>query len=70
MRAMNTTEIERPSFVKEKHLLYLDTLRESGVTNMYGAASYVMQAFNMPREKAVSTLSYWMKTFASRHGKK
>lgn len=61
------SEVERPAFVKEKHLVFLDRLRESGVTNMYGASPYVQAAFRMSREKATATLSYWMRTFSARH---
>ena len=34
--------VERPAFVEDKHLTYLDKLRESGVTNMYGARPYLI----------------------------
>lgn len=64
------SEIERPDFVKDKHLEYLDDLRDSGITNMYGAPPYVQRAFRMSREKAVATVSYWMKTFSTRHAKR
>ena len=29
--------VEKPEYLTEEHLLYLDQLRESGVTNMFGA---------------------------------
>lgn len=63
----NTSTVERPSFVKDKHLEYLDALRESGITNMYGAGPYVQKAFRMSRDHATSTVAYWMRTFANRH---
>lgn len=60
-------DIERPSFVKDKHLTFLDNLRVSGVTNMYGASPYVQSAFRMSAERARATLVYWMQTFSQRH---
>ncbi len=61
-------ENERPKFVKAKHLEFLDELRESGVTNMYGATPYIQSEFpNLGREKATEVLSYWMRTFSERH---
>lgn len=63
-----TKTIERPSFVKDKHLEYLDVLRETGVTNMYGARPWVQKAFRLSEEKAGKILVYWMRTFAKRHG--
>lgn len=43
---------------------YLDMLRESGVTNMYGAAPYLIRDMGRTREQAVSELGLWMKTFS------
>lgn len=60
-------EVVRPSFVKNKHLVFLDELRKSGVTNMFGSAPYVQAAFRMPREKASATVAYWIQTFEQRH---
>ena len=43
---------------------YLDNLRESGVTNMYGAAPYIVQAFGFGKDDARALLSLWMKTYS------
>ena len=60
--------VERPAYVKDRHLEYLDALRESGITNMYGAAPYVKDAFKrLSAEQARGVLVYWMRTFAARH---
>lgn len=68
MSTTDTKTIERPAFVKDKHLIFLDTLRESGITNMYGAVPHLRDQFTkLSRDEAVSVLSYWMKTFAQRH---
>lgn len=43
---------------------YLDDLRESGETNMYGAGAYLMSDFGMKRRMASRVLSAWMKDFS------
>jgi hypothetical protein len=53
----------RPQIVETEHLEYLDGLRESGVTNMYGAGSYVAEKFALSRSDAREVLQYWMKSF-------
>jgi len=59
---------EKPDFVTDEHLEYLDALRESGITNMFGAASYINRDFGMNMEKSTETLCYWMDTFSDRQG--
>lgn len=54
---------ERPEFVTDEHLEYLDELRESGDTNMWGASRYVEEEFEMNHDTAGKILLYWMKTF-------
>ena len=61
-----TTKV-RPEIVTEEHLDYLDTLRESGVTNMYGALAYLEDDFGVTRKEAQEITSYWMDTFEERH---
>lgn len=51
---------------KEEYFVYLDDLRESGVTNMFGAAQYVEAAFSIPYDLAREILSEWMQTFTER----
>ena len=53
--------------IKEEWLLYLDNLRDSGITNMYGAAPYLAGSFGIDKSKARDVLAYWMKTFEERH---
>ena len=57
----------KPKFVSDEHLEYLDGLRESGVTNMFGAGSYLSAAFGMSKKNASEVLMYWMETFTQRH---
>tara|TARA_R110000772_G_scaffold57747_1_gene130634 strand:- start:5514 stop:5699 length:186 start_codon:yes stop_codon:yes gene_type:complete len=43
---------------------YLKTLRNSGVTNMFGAAPYLETAFGLSRKEAREVLAIWMKSFS------
>lgn len=47
--------------------LYLDRLRESGITNMFGAGPYVEDEFGLGRQEAKDLLIEWMETFEDRH---
>jgi len=58
---------DRPEFVTDEILEYLDSLRDSGVTNMYGAGRYVEYEFDLTRDGAQEALVYWMETFSQRH---
>ena len=55
--------MERPEYVTDEHLKFLDNLRESGVTNMLGAGVYISGTFSTDTELSNKILSYWMKTF-------
>jgi hypothetical protein len=58
----------RPPFVTDEHLEFLDDLRESGETNMFGARPYLAAAFPALSEPESSkALSYWMASFSERH---
>ena len=46
---------------------YLDALRDSGATNMFGAAPYIVEEFGVSRTEAKTLLLNWMQTFAERH---
>ena len=46
---------------------YLDALRESGATNMFGAAPYIVEEFGVSRSNAKQFLLNWMQTFEERH---
>jgi hypothetical protein len=54
----------------EVYFEYLDKLRESGVTNMFGAAPYLAEAFSLTKPEARTILGEWMKTFTERHSKR
>jgi len=55
--------MSRPENVTDDHLDYLDNLRESGVTNMFGAGEYLEEEFNLDRKEAKEILLYWMASF-------
>lgn len=57
----------RPPFVADEHLRFLDELRESGVTNMYGAAVYLREHFVLSKTEARAVLRYWMDSYEERH---
>ena len=42
---------------------FLDDLRESGQTNMYGAAPYLCDEFDMDKKTANEVLLKWMETY-------
>ena len=49
--------------MNKEHKEYLDQLRDSGVTNMFGAGQYLEEEFNLERSEAKSILLEWMKSF-------
>ena len=49
--------------MKEEYYSYLDELRVSGVTNMFGAGQYLMEAFNLSKTEARMVLMAWMEQF-------
>jgi len=58
----------KPETLTEDHLIYLDNLRESGITNMFGARPYLINAYReLSKKEAAEILTYWMKTFSERH---
>jgi len=46
-----------------RYFVYLDELRESGETNMFGAPSYLVATFGLTRKEAMEVCYAWMKTF-------
>lgn len=46
---------------------FLDSLRESGKINMFGAAPVVQQFFDVSKAEARFLVSEWMKTFSERN---
>lgn len=52
----------------QEHLEFLDMLRESGITNMFGAGTYIEQEFDVTKQEARAILKEWMASFSERHG--
>jgi hypothetical protein len=57
----NFVEAEKQEFFE-----YLETLRESGVINMYGAATYLQEAFDLTRSQSRELLKEWMENYGTR----
>jgi hypothetical protein len=56
--------VERPEFIKDEYLEFLFVLRESGVTNMFGATPYLTEEFSeLDNQKAKKVLLFWMENF-------
>lgn len=49
------------------YMEFLDALRESGRTNMYGAAPFLEDEFGVTRRQARAILGHWMRTYEERH---
>ena len=43
--------------------VYLDKLRRSGIINMYGSVTILMDEFDMSKSEATQALLNWMKNF-------
>lgn len=55
--------MEKPAIYDKSVETFLDLLRESGVTNMYGAAPYLQKHLGLSKSEAKECLLYWMGTF-------
>lgn len=53
--------------LKERIFIFLDGLRESGETNMFGASPYIENEFGIDIKESREFLAEWMRTFAERH---
>ena len=47
----------------KEYYLYLEELRQSGITNMYGAAPYLAEEFNLKIRDAREILCNWMNNY-------
>jgi len=53
---------------ENEYFLFLDELRESGETNMFGAVPYLQEAYTeLTKQEAKAILLEWMRTFSERH---
>jgi hypothetical protein len=58
-----TKEIRKTTKDEKEVLEYLNVLRNSGVTNMFGAAPYVQAEFGVDKKESHRLLSLWMDNF-------
>ena len=56
-----------PEYTQEEVYQFLDELRESGVTNMFGASPYIIKEFHVTRYEANRLLNKWMVDWNKRH---
>lgn len=47
-----------------KYFDWLERLRQSGITNMYGAGPYLEAHFNINEDEATAILVYWMEHYS------
>ena len=59
--------MNEPNELKEEIFAFLDELRLSGYTNMYGAAPYVVDCYDVTVREARKLLKEWMDTFSERN---
>ena len=46
-----------------KYWIFLDKLRRSGATNMYGASPYLERRFGVSSKEAINILADWMENY-------
>jgi hypothetical protein len=51
------------AYEKEEYFEYLEMLRESGETNMFGAGVYLQKAFGLSRYDAKDVVLEWMQNY-------
>ena len=53
----------KQSILTQEHSDYLLALRDSGVVNMWGAAPYIEEQFDLSRQEAKAILIEWINSF-------
>ena len=46
-----------------EYYVYLENLRQSGVTNMFGAGPYLQKAYGLNPREALKVLGSWMNNY-------
>lgn len=59
----NTNESRQTTDLEKNVMLFLNDLRDSGVTNMYVASPYIVDEFDITPNEAHKILALWMKNF-------
>ena len=61
-------KVDNDKFWRREVYLYLEQLRDSGETNMFGAGVYLEKHFKLPKDKARKYLADWMKQYNKGEG--
>ena len=64
---MKPTDTHSELPTQEEVNKFLDILRESGESNMFGAGPYIQENFKITKYDANRFLVKWMETFGERH---
>ena len=64
---LGDTKVNEEIVATNEHLEFLDNLRDSGATNMFGAGPSLESEFDMSNREALSVLQQWMETYGERH---
>jgi hypothetical protein len=56
--------------MNDQYFDYLDKLRASGKTNMFGAAPFLQANFGLGKREATNILMEWMRTFADTYDRR
>jgi hypothetical protein len=63
METMQNSGMRATTELEQEALEFLNDLRESGVTNMYGARPYVKEEFQLDDKESKRLLMLWMDNF-------
>lgn len=58
--------MEKPEENMKAYFEYLEALRTTGVTNMFGAAPYLMEMFDLSQKESKRVLMEWMKSYGKK----
>ena len=56
-------QLRKTTNQEQEVLTYLNMLRDSGATNMFGAVPYIEEEFDLNSKEARSLLTLWMANF-------
>lgn len=63
MSALDKETVEKNPTKYNKYFDWLEDLRRSGITNMFGAVPYLQTRFKLSEQSATNVLSYWMQNY-------
>lgn len=55
--------IEFPKDIESKHMIFLEDLRQSGQTNMFGAVPFIQLKFKIDETKSRDILLFWLDNY-------